>query len=176
MTAHHHRLPKRGGRWRLDPRRKGLHHRAGNAWDQVRPPGRNHHCVAQSKLEWRIDTKAGNQIVAVLWCACGSVTYPSLAGRWLGKNMRRRYCGATLPVWHRAMADLHNGPAGMYMRSSDLNRHDDTEADVVSQTGRVTVEATQPPPQPLVVRPPNPARALSTKPVRTVYEGRRSAA
>ena len=175
MTAHHHRLPKRGGRWQPDPHQDGWHHRAGNAWNQVRPPSRNHHCVAQSKQTWQINTKAGNHVVAVVWCACGSVTYPGMAGRWLGKNMRRRYCGATLPVWHRAMADVRNGPATMNLRDSVPPQHDDAES-VVSQAGRATVEATAPPPLPPVVRPPHPGRAHSAGVMRTIGAGRRSAA
>jgi len=175
MTVHHHRLPKRGGRWQPDPLQEGWHHRAGNAWNQVQPPNRNHHCVAQSKLTWRISTKAGKHVVAVVWCACGSVTYPAMSGRWLGKNMRRRYCGATLPVWHRAMSDVRNGPATMNLRDSIPPQHDDAEP-VVSRAGRTTVEATPPPSPPPVVRPPHPARAHAAGAARTVSEGRRSAA
>jgi len=116
MTGHHHRLPRRGGEWRPDPQREGLLHRGGNPWDHVRLPPRSHRCVSQSKLEWTIDTSSRNHVAAIRWCACGGLTYPGVDGRWLGKNMRRTYSGATLPVWHRAMLDLHGGPATVFAR------------------------------------------------------------
>lgn len=172
MTGHHHRLPRRGGEWRPDPHREGLLHRNGKAWDQVRLPPRNHRCVAQSKLTWTIDTSAGTHVVAVRWCACGGVTYPGVGGRWLGKNMRRKYCGAALPVWHRAMGDLRRGPAIMFARPRDLAQHDDVnDAIVGSRTGRATVEAPSPPP---VSRPPRSACAFAA--ARRSFPERRRAA
>lgn len=156
MIGHHHRLPRRGGEWQPDPDREGLLHRAGNAWDQVRLPPRFHRCVSQSKLVWKIVTSPGNHVAAVRWCACGGLTYPGVGGRWLGKNTRRKYCGATLPAWHRAMADLHGGPAIVFARPRALPQHDDVPESIVgSQTGRATVEASVPPPPP-VTRPPHP--------------------
>ena len=159
MTGHHHRLPGRGGEWRPDPHREGLVHRGGNPWDQVRLPPRGHRCTSQSKLEWTIDTSPGNHVAAIRWCACGGLTYPGVEGRWLGKNMRRTYSGATLPVWHRAMPDLRGGPATVFARPRDLPQHDDvTETIVGSTSGRATVEASAPP-SPPAARPPHPARA-----------------
>ena len=116
MSTHRLRLPKPGGQWRPDPSRDGLAHRDGNPWDRVRPPHKRHRCVAQSRLVWAIDTTPGNHVAALRWCACGAVCYPGTDGRWLGKNVRRRYYGAVLPAWHRAMADLDNGPATVFAR------------------------------------------------------------
>lgn len=72
--------------------------------------------MAQSRLVWTVDTVPGNHVGAVQWCACGGVTYPGMSGRWLAKNVRRTYCGATLPAWHRAMTDLRHGPGVVFAR------------------------------------------------------------
>lgn len=156
MSGHHHRLPRRGGEWQSDPDHEGLLHRDGNPWNQVRLPPRYHRCEAQSKLVWKIVTSAGDHIAAVRWCACGGLTYPGVGGRCLGRNMRRKYCGATLPAWHRAMPDLHSGPAIVFAHPCDLPQRDHAPESIVgSQTGRATVEASVPP----VARPPHPVRA-----------------
>jgi hypothetical protein len=159
MTGHHHRLPRRGGEWRPAPDREGVLHRDGNPWDRVRLPPRGHRCVSQSKLVWMIATSPGNHVAAVRWCACGGLTYPGVDGRWLGKNMRRKYCGATFPAWHRAMSDLHGGPATVFARPRDLPQHADARETIVgSRTGRAAVEASVPPPPP-AARPPHSVRA-----------------
>lgn len=156
MSGHRLRLPKPGGEWQPDPGRKGLRHRNGIPWDQVRPPRRNHRCVAQSRLVWTVDTRPGNHVGAVEWCGCGGVTYSGMAGRWLAKNMRRTYCGATLPAWHRAMTDVQHGPAVVFARP--LPRVDDAPNPAEhSLPGRTTVEAPPPPSSPPVVRPSAPA-------------------
>lgn len=174
MTGHQLRLPKPGGEWRPDPGRNGLQHRAGNPWHQVRPPRRNHRCVAQSKLVWTVDTPHGTHVAALRWCACGSVTYPGVSGRWLGKNVRRRYCGAVLPAWHRAMTDLHHGPATVFARPRDpLVPGDTTEITQTSMTGQTTVETPSPPSPPLV---PCPEPAPVTSVALTVAGRGRSAA
>ncbi len=155
MNAHRLRLPKPGGEWQPDPVMNGLRHRNGLPWDQVRPPRRNHRCVAQSRLMWTIDTTPGNHMGAVEWCACGGVTYSGMAGRWLARNVRRRYCGATLPAWHRAMTDLRHGPAVVF--APPLPQADGTANPAAQpQPGRTTVETPAPPSQPPVVRPPHP--------------------
>lgn len=154
MTGHRLQLPKRGGEWQPDPSRNGLRHRNGIPWNQVRPPRRNHRCVAQSRLVWTIDTTPGNHVGAVEWCACGGVTYPGMAGRWLAKNVRRRYCGATLPAWHRAMTDLNHGPAIVFAPPQPGAAPTPVEQPL---PGRTIVEATLPPSQPPVVRPSTPS-------------------
>ena len=155
MSAHRLRLPKPGGEWQPDLSRQGLRHRNGLPWDQVRPPRRNHRCVAQTRLTWTVDTTPGTHVGAVEWCACGGVTYSGMAGRWLAKNVRRNYCGATLPAWHRAMTDLSHGPAVVF--APPLPQIADAPIPVEqSLSGRTTVEAPPSSPPPPVVRPPSP--------------------
>lgn len=125
--GHQFRLPKPGGGWKRDRHRKGLRHRNGNPWDRVRPPRRRHRCLAQSILVWKVNTKAGRVPAAIRWCACGAVIYPGSSGRWLGKNLRRSYYGLPLPAWHRAMDDVHRGPASAHLRADapmDPRQHD----------------------------------------------------
>jgi hypothetical protein len=150
MSGHRLRLPKPGGEWQPAPGMKGLRHRRGIPWDQVRPPRRNHRCVAQSRLAWKIDTRPGNHVGAVEWCACGGVTYSGMAGRWLAKNLRRTYCGATLPAWHRAMTDLRHGPAVMFARP--LPRAGEVPGP--AEQLQTTVETSLSSASALVVRPP----------------------
>lgn len=152
MSGHRLRLPKPGGRWHADPGTSGLRHRNGIPWDQVRPPRRNHRCVAQSRLVWTVNTTPGNHVGAVEWCACGGVTYPGMSGRWLAKNVRRTYCGATLPAWHRAMSDLRHGPGVVFARPLP-GPGDVLDPVEQSLSGRTTVEEPPPP----VVRPPESA-------------------
>lgn len=150
MSEHHLKPPRRGGVWQQDAATKGLLHRDGNPWCEVRTPFRSHRCLAQSELVWTMDTRPGNHVAAIRWCACGAVTYPAAAGRWLGRNIRRRYSGAPLPAWHRAMTDLCNGPAAARTRPQS----DDTSDHVTHpSTSRAAVETPSHPPPP-AARPP----------------------
>lgn len=162
MSEHRLRLPKPGGDWQPDPHRSGLSHRGGNPWDRVRPPRRHHRCLAQSRLVWTIDTVRGNHVAAVLWCACGSVSYSGTDGRWVGKNIRHTYRGGTLPIWHRAMPDLRSGPAIVFARpraqthgeATERSRQDRPASSVEpSVTSRTAVEAPLPPSMPPAVPP-----------------------
>ncbi len=163
MSGHQLRLPKPGGRWQPDPDRAGLSHRGGNPWDCVRPPRRRHRCVEQSRLVWTIDNRLGI-VAAVRWCACGSVSYSGTDGRWVGKNVRRIYCGAPLPAWHRAMADLRRGPAILFAPPCATALNDMTENPPQSaawaETSRTTVEAPPSSSQPPVDRLDEPVDAV----------------
>lgn len=167
MRGHRLRLPNPGGAWQPDPHRAGLSHRGGVPWDHVRAPRWRHRCVAQSRLVWTIDNRLSG-VAAVRWCACGSVSYPGTDGRWIGKNIRRIYCGAPLPAWHRAMADLRHGPAILFARpcaASVSNITEDSRPDdpARTRTSRTTVEAPPPPSQPPVDRLRDPVDAAGTR-------------
>jgi hypothetical protein len=104
-TRHSLHRPRRGGRWLADPWHAGLRHRGGNRWDRVRLPPVLHVCAAQSALVWVLRTRLGWHVAAVLWCACGAVTFPGLGGRWIARNLRRAALDV-LPAWHRALVHL----------------------------------------------------------------------
>lgn len=99
-------LPRPGGPWTADPHRVGLKHRGGHAWHRVRAPWRLHVCAPQSALVWTLRTRRGWHHAAVLWCACGAVTYPGRDGCWIAKNIRRHLAGLKFPAWHGALIDL----------------------------------------------------------------------
>ncbi|GAB3447724.1 hypothetical protein GCM10027436_40030 [Actinophytocola sediminis] len=71
----------------------------------MRLPGRLHVCVAQSALVWVLRNTPGHHVKAVLWCACGAVTFPGLGGRWISRNVRRAGLDA-IPTWHRELGQL----------------------------------------------------------------------
>jgi hypothetical protein len=107
MSGHRHFRPTpAGGPWVHDSDREGLRHRNGNPWDRVRMPGRFHVCAAQTALVRTFRTERGWCRTAVLWCACGSVSFPGFSERWVAKNIRRRCFGDDFPVWHRNLIDL----------------------------------------------------------------------
>jgi hypothetical protein len=151
MNGHSRRLPEPGGEWASDPRRAGLAHRNGHPWDQVHPPFRMHRCIAQSRLRWTFRTRCGSSVAAVLWCACGGVTFPGLDGRWIAKNLRRDLWGATYPAWHRVLIDLNLPAPGRRCLPSvgvdtiEKERRDDVQDLVIrfpSDTNRVEWPAT----------------------------------
>lgn len=113
---HRARLPQAGGAWQRDRGRPGLKHRNGQPWDRVREPWRAHSCRPQTALVWTFRTPRGGwHVAAVLWCACGGVTYPGVGGRWLGRNLRRARPTDTFPAWHRhldSLDQLHPHPGG----------------------------------------------------------------
>lgn len=127
MSAHRSRLPRAGGRWTKDPDHAGLRHRGGHAWEGVRIPCRIHVCAPQSALVWTLRSKQGRHHAAVLWCACGAVTYPGLGGQWIARNMRRHRSGAEFPAWHRSLVYLDQ-PAKAYARLAGAEGVSDVDA------------------------------------------------
>lgn len=121
------RSTRAGGPWVRDSRREGLRHRSGNSWDRVRMPRRVHGCTAQTALVWTFHTERGNHKAAVLWCACGSVTFPGVGRRWLAKNIRRRCLGGDFPAWHRNLIDLDQ-PARVVEHLSAQREGSDVDA------------------------------------------------
>lgn len=129
-----------------------------------------------------IDNRPGNNVAAVRWCACGSVSYPGTDGRWVGKNVRRIYCGALLPAWHRAMADLCHGPAILFAHpcaaSLDHTSEDSSQSLARAMTSRSTVEAPPSSSRPPVDRLDEPVDAVDTRGTASTgsHHERRSAA
>lgn len=127
MTTHRLALPRPGGEWRNDPGRDGLTHRGGRPWDRVRTRCRVHMCSPQSCLTWTFRTKKGTHTAAVLWCACGAVSYPGVR-RWLGKNIRRACLSSEFPLWHQHLIDLDR-PAAAFERLRERKEATNVDGD-----------------------------------------------
>jgi hypothetical protein len=85
-------------------------------------------------LVWGFRTRQGRHVAAVVWCACGAVTYPGLGGRWIAKNIRRSCVGMSFPAWHRSLIDLDR-PAKAYERLSETTSEITGVSDVDAMAG-----------------------------------------